>query len=137
MRLRPRTLTSRLALLLATLVLCAGTIAGVAGTIGIRALLMGQLDTELAQAAAHNVSLMTHPETTTTTPTIADPSTRGSRRARSLARSRTERSPTWWWRPTLTVIICLRLPTGPPCAGWRQRGAQGPRASRHSATTAC
>lgn len=61
MRRRPRTLTSRLALLLAVLVLLAGTIAGVAGTIGIRTFLMGQLDNELHQAAARNVSLKAPP----------------------------------------------------------------------------
>lgn len=53
----PRTLTSRLALLLAGLVLLGGAIAGVAGTVGIRAFLMGQLDNELHQAAARNVTL--------------------------------------------------------------------------------
>ena len=57
MRLRPRTLTSRLALLLATLALLAGTIGGVAATFGIRTFLMGQLDNELHQAAARNVTL--------------------------------------------------------------------------------
>lgn len=57
MRLLPKTLTSRLALLLAALVLLGGAIAGVAGTIGIRSFLMGQLDNELHQASARNVSL--------------------------------------------------------------------------------
>lgn len=57
MRLKPRTLTSRLALLLAGLVLAGGAIAGIAGTIGIRAFLMGQLDNELHQASARNTVL--------------------------------------------------------------------------------
>ncbi|GAB3580873.1 sensor histidine kinase [Calidifontibacter terrae] len=61
MRLLPRTLTSRLALLLAALVLGAGTMAGVAATIGIRTFLMSQLDTELHQAAARNVVLKAPP----------------------------------------------------------------------------
>lgn len=59
MKLVPKTLTSRLALLLAGLVLLGGAIAGIAGTIGIRAFLMGQLDSELHQAAARNVTLKT------------------------------------------------------------------------------
>jgi len=59
MSFAPKTLTSRLALLLAGLVLLGGAIAGVAGTIGIRAFLMGQLDNELHQAAARNVTLKT------------------------------------------------------------------------------
>lgn len=57
MRIVPKTLTSRLALLLAGLVLLGGAVAGLAGTIGIRAFLMGQLDNELHQAAARNVTL--------------------------------------------------------------------------------
>lgn len=57
MRIIPRTLTSRLALLLAGLVLVGGAIAGIAGTIGIRAFLMGQLDNELHQAASRNLAL--------------------------------------------------------------------------------
>lgn len=57
MRLVPRSLTSRMALLLAGLVLLGGTIAGVAGTIGIRSFLMGQLDDQLHQAAARNLVL--------------------------------------------------------------------------------
>lgn len=56
-KLAPKTLTSRLALLLAGLVLLGGAIAGIAGTIGIRAFLMGQLDNQLHQAAARNVTL--------------------------------------------------------------------------------
>lgn len=57
MKLVPKSLTSRMALLLAGLVLLGGAIAGVAGTIGIRAFLMGQLDSQLHQAAARNVTL--------------------------------------------------------------------------------
>ncbi|MGN6412526.1 sensor histidine kinase [Flexivirga sp.] len=57
MRIVPKTLTSRLALLLAGLVLLGGAVAGLAGTIGIRAFLMSQLDSELHQAAARNVTL--------------------------------------------------------------------------------
>jgi len=57
MSITPNTLTSRLAMLLAGLVLMGGAVAGVAGTIGIRAFLMGQLDNQLHQAAARNVTL--------------------------------------------------------------------------------
>lgn len=61
MRLVPRSLTSRMALLLAALVLLGGAIAGVAGTVGIRSFLMGQLDSQLHQAAARNVVLKASP----------------------------------------------------------------------------
>jgi two-component system, OmpR family, sensor kinase len=60
-KLVPKSLTSRMALLLAGLVLLGGAVAGVAGTIGIRSFLMGQLDSQLHQAAARNLILKAPP----------------------------------------------------------------------------